>query len=171
MKILKCGFISIFFFNCFISCSFANKNNISFIDLDIILKQSNLGIKILENLNTINTSNLNKLKKRQEQLIKEEDELKKKQNVISQDELNIKIEELKKKFKQYNIEKENLSDSFAKKKDQEILLFFQKINPIIQEYMDNSGIKLLIEKKNIFIGRSTDDITQNILELINTKFK
>ena len=61
--------------------------------------------------------------------------------------------------------------SLKKKREKEILIFFEKINPLIQAYMDNNSIKLLIEKKNIFIGRSSDDITGDILEIINNEFK
>ena len=37
--------------------------------------------------------------------------------------------------------------------------------------MNKESIDLLFEKKNIFIGRSTSDITQAILKIINIELK
>ncbi len=170
MKIKK-GFIYLIFFFIFLSNNSSANDKIAFIDLDLILNTSNLGKKISENLNKINLSNNDKIKGREKLLIEEENEIKKTQNVLSKEELNIKITKLKEKFRKYNIEKDIMQDEFNKKREKEILVFFEKINPLIQAYMDNNGIKLLIEKKNIFIGRSSDDITANILEIINDKFK
>ena len=48
-------------------------------------------------------------------------------------------------------------------------MFFQKITPIIENYMADNSINLLLEKKNIFIGKSNIDITDDILILINNK--
>ena len=123
MKI-KIGFIFlIFFFNFFTNVSFAN-NKIAFIDLDLILKNSNLGKKISENLNKINLSNNDKIKQKEKLLIKEENEIKKTQNVVSKEELNIKISNLKEKFRKYNIEKNVLQEEFKKKKRKRNSNFF-----------------------------------------------
>ena len=51
----------------------------------------------------------------------------------------------------------------------ELQIFFSKINPIMLEYMDTNSIDLLIEKKNIFIGKSNIDITEELLLIINSK--
>ena len=45
--------------------------------------------------------------------------------------------------------------------------FLKKINPLLQEYMKNNSIDIVLEKKQIFIGNSSIDITDNIIELIN----
>jgi len=48
--------------------------------------------------------------------------------------------------------------------------FFDAINPLISDYMEKKSINIIIEKKNIFIGKNTHDITNEILEIINLKF-
>ena len=45
--------------------------------------------------------------------------------------------------------------------------FLKKINPLLQDYMKNNSIDIVLEKKQIFIGNSSIDITDNIIELIN----
>ena len=53
----------------------------------------------------------------------------------------------------------------------EISLVLKKINSAIQEYMNNNSIELVLDKKNIFVGKVTSDITEKILTEVNIKFK
>jgi hypothetical protein len=45
------------------------------------------------------------------------------------------------------------------------------INPIIQKYMNDQSIDILLDKKNIFIAKDSYDITQKIINLINKGIK
>ena len=45
-----------------------------------------------------------------------------------------------------------------------------KFNSVIQVYMDQNSIDVVLDKKNIFIGKVSSDITKIILKEINTKF-
>ena len=36
--------------------------------------------------------------------------------------------------------------------------------------MEKKSINVIIEKKNIFIGRNTFDITNEVIEIVNLKF-
>ena len=49
----------------------------------------------------------------------------------------------------------------------ELKFFFEKINPFLLSYMSENSIDLLIEKKNIFIGKSKIDITKDIIKIID----
>jgi Skp family chaperone for outer membrane proteins len=71
----------------------------------------------------------------------------------------------------YKVEKNNLLNKFKKKKQQDLENFLIDINPIIQEYMKNNSIDIVLDKKQIFIGNSKNDITQDILDLVNKTFK
>ena len=37
--------------------------------------------------------------------------------------------------------------------------------------MDEKSINILLERKNVFIGKATFEITDDIIKLINEKFK
>ena len=63
--------------------------------------------------------------------------------------------------------KNKLSNELNEFKKKEIKLFFEKINPIIEKYMEQNSITLILDKKNIFVGRSDYDMTQQLLDLIN----
>ena len=70
----------------------------------------------------------------------------------------------------YRVEKDKIFDEF-KKKATRFENFLKQINPIIQEYMKTNSIDIVLDKKQIFIGSSKNDITQDILDLVNKKFK
>ena len=60
---------------------------------------------------------------------------------------------------------------FQKLKNTKLDNFLKNITPLIQDYMAENSIDILIEKKNIFIGKDSKDITNEIIKIINTKFE
>ena len=77
----------------------------------------------------------------------------------------------KKDLTNYQNEKKKIIRNFNIKQNNEIMRFIKLISPLINEYMDQNSISILIEKKNIFIAKSNYDITKNILEIINNEIK
>ena len=60
---------------------------------------------------------------------------------------------------------------FKVTQNEKIKDFFNKINPLIQNYMDENSITILLDRKNVFIGKETKDITNDIILLIDKTFK
>ena len=54
-------------------------------------------------------------------------------------------------------------------KVEELNKILNKINIIVKEYMSNNSIDLVLNKKNIFIGKVSSDITEINLNEINSK--
>ena len=44
------------------------------------------------------------------------------------------------------------------------------INPIIENYMLDNSIEILLDKKNVFIASKKSDITHELIQVINNKF-
>ena len=143
--------------------------NIAFVNIDYLFENSTIGKSIKNKLKDINQQKSQILKDKEKNLVEQENEIKKIQNIITKDELNKKIEILKKNIKEFNTEKKVFLNSFDEMQNDELQIFFSKINPIMLEYMDTNSIDLLIEKKNIFIGKSNIDITEELLLIINSK--
>jgi len=160
--------IFIFFLNFTVAYS---KDNIAFIDLDLILKNSNFGKLLLNQFDSDNLKNIEKLKIKENELKKIEDEIKKKKNIISKDELEKELLILKDKITEFNKIKGQLVLEFENKRNKEINEFFLKINPIIQNYMNENSIDILLERKNVFIGKNDSDITNIIIKQINNTLK
>ena len=160
--------IFIFFLNFTVAYS---KDNIAFIDLDLILKNSNFGKLLLNQFDSDNLKNIEKLKIKEKELKKIEDEIKKKKNIISKEELEKELLILKDKITEFNKIKGQLVLEFENKRNKEINEFFLKINPIIQNYMNENSIDILLERKNVFIGKNDSDITNIIIKQINNTLK
>jgi len=146
-----------------------SNDKIAFINIEYLFENSIPGKIVKENLQKIKSEKLELIKIKEKKLIEQENEIKKTQNIISKDELDRKIKIFKENVTLYNDEKDDILNNFENKKNSELKIFFDKINPILQDYMDEESINILFEKKNIFIGRSNNDITEKILEIINNK--
>ena len=165
-KICYLAFISFFLI---INVAQAN-SNIVYIDIDFLIKNSNIGKASLDKLETINKKNIKKLTDREVELKKNESDLKNKQNIISTDQFNEEVNLLKEKIKLYNSEKDKMVNDFNKIKVEEINILMNKFNSVIQAYMNQNSIDVVLDKKNILIGKVSSDITKIILAEINIKF-
>jgi Skp family chaperone for outer membrane proteins len=61
--------------------------------------------------------------------------------------------------------------SLKLKESKNILNFLNLINPIIEKYMADNSIYMLIDKKNVFIASKEYDITKSLIELIDNQIK
>jgi len=143
----------------------------AFIDIDFVLNNSYLGKSIYKELEKINKNNIKKLSLKEENIKKKKDIINKTKNITSKEKLEKDIILFNQELEVYRVEKDKIFDQFKKKKQQDLENFLKQINPIIQEYMKTNSIDIVLDKKQIFIGNSKNDITQDILDLVNKKFK
>ena len=154
------------FFN---STSYAN--NVAFVNLDNVLQNSNLGKIILDKIEEKKKIEQKKIDEGENNIKKIEEELKNKQNIISKEEFNKELSKLKKKINDFNLYKKKLFNEFEKSKNDEIVNFFNQINPYIQDYLSENSIDILFNNKNIIIGKDSLDITDKIINIINKSIK
>ena len=169
MKKSKSYFLIIIFFLLSISNSLAN--NLAFIDLDLVLKNSNIGKEIYKKLEDQKETQIKDLKAREIKIKEIEEEIKNKQNIISKDDLAKEINKLKKIINDFNIYKNEMETEYQKSKNNEILNFFNKIDPLIQAYLSENSIDILFNNKNIIIGKDSLDITNKIITIVNSKIE
>ena len=162
MKILLLLFI--FFFKISVTYS---AENVAFIDMEFIIKNSNMGKLVLNKIKNKNNENLEKLKQRESELKKKEDSIKSKKNILSKKELDKEIIELNKLLNKLREEKNTMVTDINSVKETEFNNFYKEVNPIIQSYMEENNIEILLDRKNIFIGKSNSNITENILKILN----
>ena len=150
------------------STTYANSNDkVSFIDIDFILKNSNLGKSILNEIENLNKKNIDELRNKEKELKKIEEEIKSKKNILSEQEFKKEVDLLKEKIKKYRIYKDKLVKDFEQNKNKKLNLFFKEVNPIIQKFMDKNSIDILLDRKNVFIGKKNSDITNQIIQELN----
>mgnify|MGYP001479289989 FL=1 len=147
----------------------SSNENIVFVDVDYVIKNSNVGKKALEKINNLDKKNIDTLKKKNSELQKLETELKNKQNIITNDAFQLEVKNLKEMVNAYKKEKKIMVTNLNKFKNEEISKVFEQISPIISQYMENNSINILFDSKNIFMGASSSDITKTILDEINNQ--
>jgi outer membrane protein len=147
------------------------ENNIVFIDIDYLMKNSNIGKISLQKLQNLNNKNINFLKENEKKLKQEENLLLQKRDIISQEEFDKEIKILRTKIKEFNTNKENMVKEYNEFKSQELNNTLEKFNKKIQEFMSQNSIEMVLDKNNIYIGTVSSDITKDILIEINNEFK
>ncbi len=163
-NIKKLLILLIFFFNFTIVFS---AEKIVFIDIDYLLNNSNVGKIIFQELDKVNKDNI-KLLGAKEKVIKErKDKINQTKNISSKEKLENDIKVFNEDVEKFRLEKEKLLKDFKSLKEQKLNNFLNKINPIIQTYMKDNSIDIVLEKKQIFIGSNDKDITNDIIILIN----
>ena len=130
-----------------------------------------MGKSLLKKLDKINKNNISKLEDKEKILKENEENIKLKKNVISEDELNKEINDLKKDILEFRKEKNKLVNEFNNFKKKEIANLMKLINPIIASYVENQSIDIVLNKKDILIGKKSYDITQNVLKIIDQNIK
>lgn len=167
-SITKLLFIPFIFFF-FLTQSSLAEPKLKFVNIDLLIKETKIGKKMLEKINTLDQSNIDKLNLFENELKDLENKIKLKKNIISDDEFKKEIKLLNSKIKNYNNEKNLMVENLKNIKKEELKIFFEKINPIIQNYMANNSIEMIFNSKNIFMGSKNSDLTKLLIEEINNK--
>ena len=162
----------IFFFYIILFTNIAYANNqISYIDISYLLNNSSAGKSISSQIKKINDSNVKKLKIEEDKIKKEESDLISKKNVLSKSEYEKKLINFREKVKKYKITRNNLINDVNKKRINAEAGLIKELSPILAEYLEKNNISLVIQKKNIIIGKSELDITKDIIKILNKKIK
>lgn len=167
---IKLKYLITFFFITFFNISVYGESQIVLLDLDYAVSNSNVGKKILQNLNKTRLEEIDKLKIVEKSLVKKEQEINKIKNIISKEELNSKISEFQKEIKDFNSQKDQIQKKFLNDRNKELDELLKKINPLIIKFMDDNSIEMIISKSNVYLAKTKLDITKNIIELINKNY-
>ena len=170
MKQVKLAFFFILFFSLLSKNSLSNES-IAILDLDGLLEKTNSGKKIISKLNLINEQNLKSLKVIESQIKLNRDNINSQKNILSNEQLNEKIKKLNNEIKQFQNKKNKLENNLNLQKKKKLDSFFQKIIPVIENYISENNIKVFIDKKNIFIANKKNNITEEIVKIINEKLE
>ena len=146
-------------------------DKIAYLDIDYILSNSNKGKIIIEQLEDKNKNNVLLLENKEKELKKIEFDIENKKNILSEKELNNKINDLKNKILTFRKEKNDLTKEFNDYRKKEISSLLKLINPLIYDYVQKNSINIVLDKKNILIGKKSYDITEEILKLVNKNIK
>ena len=157
------------FFIFFSKISLSHEKTIVYIDLNKIMNNSIAGKSITSQLENNHKKNILKFKNIEEELKKEEAEIISQKNVITKEEFEKKIIDLRDKANKFRKERNDNINNLNNQRLEATSKMITLVRPILSEFSDKNSISLIIDKKNIIIGKTLLDITDDILIIIDEK--
>ena len=164
--------IKIFFFLIFLiffSSQAKSEIKIAFIQIDFLLIESLAGKSLLEQINKIDKKNQKELKEVKKKLDLEKIDISQKKNILSMDEYKKKVISLNKKFESLQSDAKKRIKSLQIIRNKGTSKILNELNIILSEYSKNNELTFIIDQKNIIIGKTELNVTNQILKLLNQK--
>jgi outer membrane protein len=167
LKMIKFFFIILMFsFN-----TVSSSEKINFVDVDYIVKNSNIGKKTLEIIDDLDKKNIENIRKKNLDLKDMENAIKKKKNIISKEDFNKEVVDFQNKVQKFTNEKNKIVKNFNDFRNKELQKLFKSIRPLIRDYMEQNSINILIDAKNVFMANDSVNLTEDVLKIINNELK
>ena len=164
-------FLSIFTIFVFFLCPVNSEQKIVFVDMDRIISISKPGSMIFEQLKYINDKNLVFLKDEEKKFKAKEKKLISQKNIISEKEFKTKVNALKSEVNIYNKNRKKMIGDFNKLKVDNTNKLLKQINPILTKFSNENKIAIILQKKDLIIGKTELDITNEIIKIVNSEIK
>jgi len=148
-----------------------SEQKIVFVDMDRVISTSKPGSSLFNQLKDINNKNLIFLKKEEKKFKEKENKLIAQKNIISEADFNNKVNELKSEIKNYNQNRSKKIKIFNKLKIENTNNLLKLINPILTKYSDENKISIILQKKDLIIGKIELDITDEIIKNVDKEIK
>ena len=135
--------------------------------MTFVLNESKAGKGAQDFLKKTFIDNQKKFIETEKSLKKEESDLLEKKNILTKDEYNKKTDSLRKKVIDYQSQRRASLDKIATQRIEARETLLQKVTPILDSYMRENNISLVLDKKNTLGGNPEVDITKIIVEKLN----
>ena len=164
-------FLSLFIVFLIFNVSVSAEQKIVFVDMDKLVSVSKPGSSIFNQLKDINKKNLNFLKEEEKRFKEKEKKLIAQKNIISENDYKNKINELKSEINIYNQNRNKKIKKFNKLKVENTNNLLKLISPILAKYSTENEISIILQKKDLIIGKTELDITDEVITIINNEIK
>ena len=164
-------FLIINIFIVFFTLSYAEEQKIVYLNVDKIMQQSIAGKSIKKQLENLYNKNLEKFKKNDEILKNKEKKLIAQKNILSQEDFQKELSSLRTEIINFQKEQVKARDNINKLRIGATNKLISQLSPILQEYAKKNSVSLILQKKNIIMGKKEIEITDEILEITNKEIK
>ena len=132
-----------------------------------VLNNSKAGKGVQDFLQKSFKENQEKFSNLEIDLKKKEVDLLAKKNILSKEEYKKNSEQLRKKVMEYQTQRRATLEKIAKQRTESRKKLLKKIEPILDTYISENDISMVIDKKNVLGGQTDFDITNIIIEKLN----
>ena len=168
---LKKLFIINFFFLIFFTLCYAEEQKIVYLNIEKIMQNSIAGKSIKKQLEDLYNKDLEKFKKNDEILKNKEQKLITQKNILSQEDFQKELTNLRSEIINFQKEQMRARENINKLRIEATSKLISKLSPILQEYAKKNSISLILQKKNIIMGKKEIEITEEILSITNNEIK
>ena len=135
------------------------------------MQESVAGKNIIAKIKKKRETSISMFKKKEKEIIEKEKKLISQKNVLSEEEFKKKIQDLRADISKYQKERNKASNDITRTRIKASTNLIKKLTPILESYSKENSIRIIIQKKHIVMGSKEDDITKEILNLVNQKIK
>ena len=153
------------------SFSAQTRARLTYLDIDVVIQNTIKGKLILKDLDLFKNQNNKDFKSREEKIRSRENDLINKKNILSKEEFESNFVKLKKDMDIFNKDRKDKNIEFQKKRKSMLDDLLKKITPLIERYVKDNSISLVLNKNNIFIGDKKFDITNDIINIVDKNIK
>tara|TARA_B100000767_G_scaffold242468_1_gene239523 strand:+ start:48 stop:569 length:522 start_codon:yes stop_codon:yes gene_type:complete len=147
------------------------EEKIVFIDMDRVISTSNPGSSILDQLKLLSENNSILLKKEEKVFKEKEKKLISQKNILSESDFQNNVNKLKIEINDFNLKRNKMIKDFNKLKIDNTNKLLRLINPILLKFSNDKAISFILQKKDLVIGKTELDITDEIIKIINTEIE
>ena len=159
------------FFLCFFlfSLNSYSLDQVVIVDIDYLLNNSKAGKNIQEQLKKINDARIKEIKSKDKLFKDKEAKLIAQKKILSEQEFAKKVNDLKKEVINSNSLRKKEMEQTNKKRNDALSKLLKEINQLLIEYSERNKISMMLDKKNVIISKNENDITKEILNLLDKK--
>mgnify|MGYP001459192180 FL=1 len=139
------------------------------VDIDYLLNNSKAGKNIQEQLKKINDARIKEIRSKDKLFKDKEAKLIAQKKILSEQEFAKKVNDLKKEVINSNSLRKKEMEQSNKKRNDALSKLLKEINQLLIEYSKRTKISMMLDKKNVIISRNENDITKEILNLLDKK--
>ena len=144
---------------------------IVYLDVEKIMQESIAGKAIIIKIKKKRDTSISKFKKKEKDIFEKEKKLISQKNILSDEEFKKKIQDLRADILKFQKERNKTSNDITQTRIRASTNLIKKLTPILESYSKENSIRIIIQKKHIVMGSKEDDITKEILDLVNQKIK
>ena len=148
-----------------------SNEKIVYLDVEKIMQQSIAGKSAIAQIKKKRESSISNFKKREKDIFEKEKKLIAQKNVLSKEEFENKLKDLRNDISNYQKDRNKVLNAINKSRIKASTNLIKELTPILEEYWKKNSIKIIVQKKHIVMGKKEDDITKDILDLVNQKVK
>ena len=143
------------------------EDKIVVLDLKYVLNESKAGKSAQDYLKKTYNDNMEKFKQIEEKLKKEEADLLSKKTHLSKEDYTKKSDTLRKKVIDYKSQRRAAMDKITTQRTESRDTLLKSITPILETYIKENNISVVINKVNTLGGNPENDITKIIVEKLD----